>query len=191
MPYHSLEAHTVANFDILFISECMFIRQNYRIVGNYVGILSKAPRQVQMHGLPLMLSHEECQLLVSKNAVSLFKFKNPQCLSEDYINKFKLHEEMNFQQQIEASRETRKREIIQLSDQIVEGKLKKRRKIKEDDDDDDVQVLDGQEEEELDIEKFKKSVIDEEISKIVPLERSNEIKQIFQGKNRLLSFHST
>ena len=88
---------------------------------------------------------------------------------------------MNFQQQIEASRETRKREIIQLSDQIVEGKLKKRRKVKEDDDDD-VQVLDGQEEE-LDLEKFKKAVIDEEISKIVPLERSNEIKQIFQGKN--------
>ena len=190
MQYHSLVVLTVANFDILFISECMFIRQNYRIVGNYVGSLSKAPRQVQMHGLPLMLSLEECQLLVSKNAVSLFKFKNPQCLSEDYINKFKLHEEMNFQQQIEASRETRKREIIQLSDQIVEGKLKKRRKVKEDDDDD-VQVLDGQEEEELDIEKFKKSVIDEEISRIVPLERTNEIKQIFQGKNRLLSFHST
>lgn len=185
MPYHSLVALIVANFDVLFISECMFIRQNYRIVGNYVGSLSKAPRQVQMHGLPLMLSHEECQLLVSKNAVSLFKFKNPQCLSEDYINKFKLHEEMNFQQQIEASRETRKREILQLSDQIVEGKLKKRRKVKQDEDDD-VQVLDGQEEE-LDIEKFKKTVIDEEISKIVPLERGNEIKQIFQGKIILIS----
>ena len=153
----------------------MFLRQTYRIVGSYIGTLVKAPRQVLMSGLPMLLSPEECDLLVSKSAISLLKFKNPDEFSEDYINKYKLYAEMNFQKQTEIFKEGRKREIDQMSDKIVEGKLKKRRKNKIDED---IEILEDSCE---DLDQFKQSVIDTEIAKIPTLSRNNALIQTFQG----------
>ena len=156
----------------------MFLRQNYRIVGNLIGTLAKAPKQILMSGLPLLLSPEECRLLVSKNAISLFKFHHPECLSEDYINKFQLYAEMNFQNQTEAFRKQRKREIDEMSDKIVEGKLKKIRQSRIIDEE--VEIIEESTSEQ-DLDRFKQSVIEEEVSKIPVLARSNVLFQTFQG----------
>ena len=157
----------------------MFLRQNYRIVGSYIGTLVKASRQVQMSGLPLLLSTEECNFLVAQNAVSLFKFKNPERFSEDYINKYKLYAEMSFQKQTEIFKDGRVKEINEISDKIVEGKLKKMRKNKVDDD---IEILNETEE---DLDQFKQTVIDTEVSKIPVLSRNNALFQTFQGTGEI------
>jgi len=168
------------NFGIVWnVEACMFLRQNYRIVGNLIGTLAKAPKQTLMSGLPLLLSPEECALLVSKNAISLFKFHQPECLSEDYINKFQLYAEMNFQNQTEAFRKQREREIDEMGDKIVEGKLKKIRQSRVIDEE--IEIIEEENNgEEQDMDRFKQSVIEEEVSKIPVLSRSNVLFQTFQ-----------
>ena len=60
-----------------------------------------------MSGLPMLLSAEEIDLLWSFNKIALFKFTEPHNFSEEYINKFKLHQEMSYQKQIEVFKEER------------------------------------------------------------------------------------
>ena len=157
----------------------MFLRQHYRIVGNLIGTLAKAPKQTLLSGLPLLLSPEECRLLVSKNAISLFKFRQPECFSEDYINKFQLYAEMNFQNQTEAFRKQREREIDEMGDKIVEGKLKKLKQNRIIDED--IEIIE-EENSEQDLDRFKQSVIEAEVSKIPVLSRNNALFQTFLGR---------
>ena len=102
-----------------------------------IGTLAKAPHTGSMSGLPMLLLSEEIDLLLSLNKISLFRFKDPYSFSEDYMNKFKLHQEMSYQNQIEVCKAERKKEIIENADKIVEGKLKKLK-----DDDNEIQVVD-------------------------------------------------
>merc|ERR1711974_7876 len=101
--------------------------------------------------------------------VFLRKFEPDQ--SEDYVNKLKLHKEINFQEQVEIFKEERRKEILRLSDKIVEGKLKK---INEDAE---VVIL-----EQTNPEELKKSILEKEMAKIEILQRSQELVQTFQAQ---------
>ena len=61
---------------------------------------------------PMLLSAEEIDLLLSLNKISLYKFTDPYYFSEDYVNKFKLHQEMSYQKQVEVFKAERKKEIV-------------------------------------------------------------------------------
>jgi len=147
------------------VEECFSLRQDSRIVGAFIGTLSKAPHTGSLNGIPMLLSSEEIDLLLSLNKISLFQFKDPNCFSEDYINKFKLHQEMSYQNQVEVCKAERKNEIIQNGDKIVKGKLKK---LKEDDNE--IQVVD------------RDSILDAEIAKIPSLPRHLSLLQTFQAQ---------
>ena len=71
-------------------SECFALRQDSRIIGALIGTLAKAPHTGSMSGIPMLLSSEEIDLLLSLNRISLFRFTDPHCFSEDYMNKFKV-----------------------------------------------------------------------------------------------------
>jgi len=113
----------------------------------------------------MLLSSEEIDLLLSMNKISLFTFKDPYCFSEEYMNKFKLHQEMSYQNQVEVCKAERKKQIVDNADKIVAGKLKK---LKEDDND--IQVVD------------RDSILDAEIAKIPSLSRHMSLLQTFQAQ---------
>lgn len=144
------------------------MRQDSRIVGSFIGTLGQAPRQIQQSGLPLLLSQEELDLLVSLNRAKLYKFNNPHQLSEDYVNKMQLHQEMSYQQQIELCKKEREEEIKKHGDRILEGKRKKRKQT--DDDEDDIVIID------------KEIVLEKEVSQIGTLSRKQSLVQIFHGQ---------
>ena len=94
----------------VFISEWLYLRQECRIVGALIGTLGQAPRQVDFSGLPMLLSAPEIDLLLKKGKISLFKLKSEN-FSEDYINKYRLHQGQVYQEQIELFRLEREKEI--------------------------------------------------------------------------------
>ena len=112
---------------------------------------------------PMLLSAEEIDLLLSLNKISLYKFTDPYYFSEDYVNKFKLHQEMSYQKQVEVFKAERKKEIVEKGDQIVEGKLKKLKNQ-----DEEIVVVD------------RDSIIDAQIAKIKDLPRNQARIQTFQ-----------
>lgn len=59
------------SYFIVMILDWLMLRQNYRIVGNLIGSLSKYPRQNSFNGLPLCLQPEEVSLLKEKNLAKL------------------------------------------------------------------------------------------------------------------------
>merc|ERR1712141_554472 len=71
----------------------------------------------------------------------------------------------------------RKREIDEMSDTIVEGKLKKIRQSRIIDEE--IEIIE-EDTSEQDLDRFKQSVIEEEVSKIPVLARSNVLFQTFQ-----------
>ncbi len=136
-------------------------------MGALIGSLANAPRQVLVSGLPLILSSEEIDLLLSRNKISLYRFSEPHQMSEDYVNKFKLWREKSYQEQIEIFREERKKEIYKMGDKILEGKQKK---MKNQDTSDEIIILD------------KDSILEAEVSKIGQLPRSQSLIQTFSAQ---------
>ncbi|CAB4481704.1 uncharacterized protein OCT59_001910 [Rhizophagus irregularis] len=53
------------------IEEIRFLRENYRIVGSFIGCLPRYPLQNQLFGLPMTLLNEEVTLLLSKGLIIL------------------------------------------------------------------------------------------------------------------------
>ncbi|GBB86151.1 hypothetical protein RclHR1_01260022 [Rhizophagus clarus] len=53
------------------IEEIRFLRENYRIVGSFIGCLPRYPLQNQLFGLPMTLLNEEVTLLLSKGIIIL------------------------------------------------------------------------------------------------------------------------
>ena len=113
----------------VYFPEWFFLRTECRIVGALIGTLGQAPRQLDFYGLPMLLSAHEIDLLRSQGKISLVKMKNN--FSEEYINKYQLHQEQVYQAQIELFKVEREKEIRRMGDQIMEGK---RKKSKNDDD---------------------------------------------------------
>ncbi len=50
----------------LLVTDVFTLRKDYRIVGSLSGCLPRAPRQDNFMGVPLILTHEEIDLLVNK-----------------------------------------------------------------------------------------------------------------------------
>lgn len=132
-------------------------------MGSLIGTLGRAPRQGQVSGLPLILCQEEIDLLYNLNKISLVKFNNPQEFSEEYVNKFQLYKEMNYQDQINLFKEERKKEIMVMADKIYEGKMKKKSGKK-------CQKLD------------KETILQGEMDKIGNLPKHQSLLQTFQAQ---------
>ena len=143
-------------------TECFALRHDCRIVGSFVGTLGAAPRQIQVSGLPMILSPEEIDLLMQLNRICLLKMKDGK-MSEEYKNKFQLYLEMNYQDQIEAFKVERQKEIHKMSDKIMEGKRRKKS-------DDEIEVID------------KETILKAEMSKISTLPRSQALVQTFSAQ---------
>ena len=50
----------------LVFPDVLRLRREHRIVGNLIGLLPRAPRQIQFSGLPLQLLPEEVYILTKK-----------------------------------------------------------------------------------------------------------------------------
>merc|ERR1712184_234501 len=53
------------------VEECFALRQDSRIIGALIGTMAKAPHTGSMSGIPMLLSSEEIDLLLSLNRISL------------------------------------------------------------------------------------------------------------------------
>ena len=141
-------------------SEWLYLRQECRIVGALIGTLGQAPRQVDFSGLPMLLSAPEIDLLLKQGKISLFKLKSEK-FSEDYINKYRLHQGQVYQEQIELFRLEREKEIRKNADQIVDGKMRKKTQ-----NNDDIEVI---------VDKEK--IVQDEIDKIPSLPKHQALLQ--------------
>lgn len=98
----------------------------HRIVGSLLGCLPQAPRQNQQLGLPLLLQPEEVTLLIEKGIGVVYSSSNllhdPQ---EEERDQFINYRQMIISKQVEAGIENKKRQMCELSDTIVAGKLAK------------------------------------------------------------------
>ena len=137
-----------------------------------IGTLGKAPRQVEFSGLPMLLSPEEIDLLITQQKIVLCKLKNE--FSEEYLNKYKIHVEKNYQEQISLFKEERANEITKMGDHIVKGKIQKQKVISED-----IEIL-GDSDEDGDPETTKAKILQGEIDKIPKLPRHQALLQTFQ-----------
>ena len=157
--------------DFFHISEWLYLRQNCRIVGSLIGTLGKAPRQVEFSGLPMLLSPEEIDLLFTQQKIILCRLKNE--FSEEYLNKYNIHTEKTYQEQILLFREERVNEITRMGDQIAQGKMQKQKNFSED-----VEIIDDNDDEDPEITKAK--ILKDEIDKIPKLSRHQALLQTFQ-----------
>ncbi|KAK0082033.1 hypothetical protein PV325_011179 [Microctonus aethiopoides] len=102
------------------------LRKDYRITGELVGCLPSLPRQEIFHGLPLLLSPEEVTLLLEKKIARLVELP---CLqqkpSSDLMKAFNSYRKKMLIEQEECLVETRKAQIVELMDKIVDGKRRK------------------------------------------------------------------
>ena len=153
------------------------LRKEHRIVGSFIGTLAKAPRQVQLSGLPLLLSKEEIDLLLAEELVTLVRFKGPSKLHEDYMNKLQLYSQMSYQDQIQIFKEARKQEILNNADKIVEGALKKRKR-----DADNIVILDDETQKDVVKSQDAEKIIEEQIASIGELPKNQSLTQTFTGE---------
>ncbi|XP_050389564.2 tRNA-splicing endonuclease subunit Sen34 [Patella vulgata] len=113
--------------------DVMKLREDYRIVGNLVGCLPRAPRQNIQLGLPLQLAPYEVTLLLEKGLCELLEsVKLSSQVDEDRMKQFTDMRQTSHQQQIPLFIDERRKEINQHRHKIVEGKKAKRHKLKQD-----------------------------------------------------------
>ena len=120
----------------------------------------------------MLLSPEEIDLLHSQQKIILYKLKNE--FSEEYLNKYNIHKEKNYQEQISLFREERVNEITKMGDQIVRGKMQKQKNFSED-----IEIIDINDDEE-DPETTKAKILKDEVDKIPKLSRHQALLQTFQ-----------
>ncbi|XP_063978504.1 tRNA-splicing endonuclease subunit Sen34 [Diachasmimorpha longicaudata] len=102
------------------------LRQNYRIIGNLVGCLSKVPRQEVLLGLPVLLLPEEANLLLEKKIARLVTYS---CIQQEpneaVVSKWQEYREKLFREQNECLKKERIKMIELQMDKIIEGKRRK------------------------------------------------------------------
>ncbi|CAI2175302.1 16768_t:CDS:2 [Funneliformis geosporum] len=97
------------------IEAIRFLRENYRIVGSFIGCLPRYPLQNQLFGLPMTLMPEEVTLLLSKGIIVL-------------VDDAKSHRSPT-QAQIEESEQMRSQEEKNQLQEYIKSIEKKRLKI--------------------------------------------------------------
>lgn len=167
------------------------LRQQFRIVGSLVGNFPKQSRE--RNGLPLLLSPPEVQLLKEKGVVRLVEMpglvRPPQSQAVSQAEEYR---EQSYQEQIETLREERKKAILGLADKIVAGK---RRKLLQEADsrkraclpaepvlgeEEQPHPQDGGVPEDSPLPEIdREDIISQEIARIQPIARSQQIIQIF------------
>ncbi|CAG8656373.1 8513_t:CDS:2, partial [Funneliformis mosseae] len=97
------------------IEAIRFLRENYRIVGSFIGCLPRYPLQNQLFGLPMTLMPEEVTLLLSKGIIVL-------------VDDAKSHRSPT-QAQIEESEQMRSQEENKQLQEYIKSIEKKKLKI--------------------------------------------------------------
>ena len=145
------------------------LRMTYRIIGNFVGCLSALPRQDQLLGLPMQLTNEEVNLLVSKKLARMVKYDelDHPINCENAEQRKKMHKQSYLEQAI-LFREERKKQILSVADKIIEGKRKKKGGET---------IFD------------KQSAVNEELEKIPEMTEDAMMVQIFTSRPLLANFH--
>lgn len=171
------------------------LREEYRIVGSFVGSIAGRPYQEIFKGLPVILLPEEATLLKERKIARLVMyptfFKRP---SGDLKKKFEKYRQTVCQEQLKLLVEERKREIHEKIDVIVEGKkrkllglsTKKKSKRKEGENELMLNELSTNESDIVD----KNEVLEEELSKIKTPPESCTTIQIFTKTPWLKRVHS-
>jgi len=106
--------------------DAMNLREDHRIVGQLIGALPRAPYQSDFMGLPLQLLPEEATLLKNEGIARLVSYL---CLSEppsdEKKHRMKQIREDSYWEQVRVAHEDRKNQIIQNTQNIIDGKRKK------------------------------------------------------------------
>ncbi len=150
------------------------LREDYRIVGNLIGGLAKAPRQVSLNGVPLALIPEEINVLVEIKVAKLVRVSDPaKPVDSETKDKYELAKAMNFQEQVEAFKAERIAEVHRMKDVIVEGKRKQIESKKRD-------VI-PEDEPDVDDPEFADKIIEQELAKIKPIQEHHALIQTRTG----------
>lgn len=150
------------------VNDAELIRRKYRIVGTLVGSLPRAAHQYSMLGLPLRLLEEEVTLLLQKKFARLVNYEEMSTEpSIEIKEKFNEYRNINYEEQITAAANDRRREIDMYANKILEGRRKKLLKMKNSDADAEIKSL------------TREKVIEDECKKIQRLPEQFQVSQSF------------
>ena len=111
---------------ILLFADVYKLRKDHRIVGYTIGCLASLPRQDQLLGVPMQLTREEVNFLLSNKLARLMKYRELDgpvgCQAarekEEVIQKSYLEQSVLY-------KEERLNQLMKISNQIIAGKKKK------------------------------------------------------------------
>lgn len=139
--------------EIFYITDWLKLREEHRIVGQLIGVLSSLPNQDAFHGLPMSLLPEETTLLLEQNIISLKTFPSLcRCPGEGVLKSFRRHRRKTYTEQVlsfvrcrvvihftvhvnlpcvvslqvNEMKQERKLAVMGLVDKIIEGRRRKR-----------------------------------------------------------------
>lgn len=171
---------TLSNDNILVwnAKDWLKLRQEHRIIGDLIGCLPKLPRQSILSGLPLSLLAEEAKLLIDKGIARLVHYpRMEQKPSEDIEKLFLEFREKLFLEQEVCLRKEKEKQVTCMMDKIIDGKRRKilgletsKKKLRK--------PLDNETKKKLEnIEIDRKTLFDEEMSKLAKLKREEALIQ--------------
>ncbi|XP_049784503.1 tRNA-splicing endonuclease subunit Sen34 isoform X2 [Schistocerca cancellata] len=156
------------------------LREQHRIIGNLIGCLPHMPRQETFLGLPLELLPEEATLLVEKKIATLARFPSlSRAPGSGIQNEYEKYRKRIYEEQTEHLMQSRREQVTNMIDKIVEGKkLKlmgvKKSKRKKTESPPEEALCDME-----DIVIDKEELLKEEFAKIKPVTIENTLVQIF------------
>ncbi|XP_054156676.1 tRNA-splicing endonuclease subunit Sen34-like, partial [Oppia nitens] len=104
-------------------NDVLILRKHYRIVGSFIGSIPDCGQQNSELGLPLLLMPEETRLLVDNKVAVVVEFDTRvDAEVKDFYAKLKTDFCEQNRQQFKSDRQ---KQILEMSDKIVSGKIKK------------------------------------------------------------------